>query len=63
MPPVAGETRGALYLKKPIPSMGRKVINHSSEPKKKITEVTFSDYYFKKGSLHDNYKKGNVLLL
>ena len=47
------KARGALYLKKPIPSMGRKVIDHSSDGG--VTELLFSDYYFKieKGWLYD----------
>ena len=44
-----GEGRGNLFLEKPIPSMGRKVIEHTPEG----TPVThnFSDYYFKEGWL------------
>lgn len=43
--PNHNEARGALYLRKPIPSMGRKVIDHSSN--EGVTESLFSDYYFK----------------
>ena len=50
MPPNDSELRGALYLKKPIPSMGRKVIDHSSDGG--VTELLFSDYYFKNGWLY-----------
>lgn len=50
--PNENEIRGALYLMKPIPSMGRKVIDHSSD--KGVTESLFTDYYFKKGWLCSN---------
>ena len=51
--PDDNKARGALYLRKPIPSMGRKVIDHS--PDRGVTELLFSDYYFKmlKGWLYD----------
>ena len=42
---VQPKARGPLYLRKPIPSMGRKVIDHSSD--EGVTESLFSDYYFK----------------
>lgn len=45
--------RGNLYLEKPIPSMGRKVIEHT-QGEKVVTHVhSFCGYYFKEGlSIH-----------
>ena len=44
-----GEFRGNLFLERPIPSMGRKVIEHVPDR----TPVThkFADYYFEEGWL------------
>ena len=55
-----GECRGNLFLEKPIPSMGRKVIEHTSEGTPVIHN--FADYYFKEGWLlrHVWYKKNRL---
>ena len=42
-----GECRGSLFLEKAIPSMGRKVIEHT--PEGTPFTYNFSDYYFKEG--------------